>query len=604
MATEKNGPEAATTSGSHDSRHNSTTDESSAAEAVGKKTPPFTIDVDYRAPDPVTDGGRRRPVAEDVDLYMFGHMPELTVDDMLAEPERDPKTHELILKDPSWDPKAVPVAISPTDSGNADLLVNYYQQQIRYCPQTRRWLEYNGCHWEVATGDAVAIRAARSVIDGMYPMRASDPVTAIGAEDTPAVKAEKKRNDAAAKTWTAHKLRSQSLRSLKSMVELATKNPLIQIDVRQLDSYPDMLQTPDAVVDLGTGNDYSTDRYWWHTKTTGARHDDNMPPTRWYQFLYETFCGDFDLINYVQQLAGITALGEVKHHVFIYLYGQHGDNGKSVLVEVLTKVLGDYAISMPANFLLAGRDKHETEIARLKGARMAAGAEINAGSTFDEAKVKWLTGGDRLTGRFMHGDFFDFEPTHTLWLMGNHLPHVPAGGNSFWRRMRVIPFNHRVPAEKRIDGLAQQLVDAEGPAILAWIVNGAAEVAECGLMDPPAAVREATGAYAADETEESPFEAFRAECLQAGDATPVERGVMYGLFQKWIADNRDRFDDPHLTQPQFARQLGREANLRTTSRNGYRAYWDIDISPEGLRLLTGAAHESARAEHTLPAREK
>jgi putative DNA primase/helicase len=115
---------------------------------------------------------------------------------------------------------------------------------------------------------------------------------------------------------------------------------------------------------------------------------------------------------------------------------------------VVKSVLGDYAIPAPANFLLAGRDKHETEIARLAGARFVVCSEINQGTRFDEAKVKLLTGGDTLTGRFMHGNFFDFRPSHTLFLMGNHQPTVGAGGHAFWRRVRLVPFTHQVPEER------------------------------------------------------------------------------------------------------------------------------------------------------------
>ncbi len=199
--------------------------------------------------------------------------------------------------------------------------------------------------------------------------------------------------------------------------------------------------------------------------------------------LHDTFQGEHEaeLIDYMQQLLGCAAIGKVIHHILPFFYGS-GANGKSCLLETVSLVFGDYAISAPANFLMAARNEHATEIARLQGARFVVCSEINQGTKFDEAKVKLLTGGDKLTGRFMRADYTDFTPTHTLFLMGNHQPTVGAGGHAFWRRLRLIPFAHQV--EKKIDGYHQQMFDAEGPAILAWIVAGAVKVINNGLTEP------------------------------------------------------------------------------------------------------------------------
>jgi putative DNA primase/helicase len=360
------------------------------------------------------------------------------------------------------------------------------------------------------------------------------------------------------------------------------------VPLDKLDSHADILNTPSGVIELSTGNRYSNDPYWWATKSTGVHCDNTKKPCpRWAQFLIDTFGEDWELIGYVQQLAGLTAIGEVIEHVFPYLYGPSGDNGKSVLMDVLSAVLGDYAITAPANFLLAGRDKHETEIARLKGARFVAGSEVNAGATFDEARLKLLTSGDRITGRYMRGDFFDFTPTHTLWLMGNHLPRVPAGGNSFWRRMRVIPFTRQVPPDRRVEGLARQLVAEEGPQILAWIVAGAVEVINHGLMDTPAAVLAATGAYAEAETVEDPFAAFAAECLESSNDPNdfVVPRAMFAAYQRWAEAYPDRAEWPLLPK-QVSRHLKRSAGLSARPVNGLWAYHRVRILPNwaGWRL--------------------
>jgi putative DNA primase/helicase len=251
--------------------------------------------------------------------------------------------------------------------------------------------------------------------------------------------------------------------------------------------------------------------------------DIDAPHPRWSAFLAETFSGDAELIGYLQRMAGLALMGSVREHVLPFLYGS-GANGKGVLTLVLQGLLGDadsggYAVSAPDGFLMTGRDgKHETEIAPLRGARLVVCAEQTSGKRFDEGKVKRLTGGDMLTGRFMRGDFFDFAASHLMWVLSNHLMwvlsnHLPAvreGGPSFWRRVRLIPFRHVVPEDQRVPDLHEQMLAGEGPAILGWAVRGAVEVLAGGLAEP-AAVMKATEE---DQVSEDTVASFvRDECL-------------------------------------------------------------------------------------------
>jgi putative DNA primase/helicase len=177
------------------------------------------------------------------------------------------------------------------------------------------------------------------------------------------------------------------------------------------------------------------------TRITAYGIDLDAPHPRWDAFLKETFDGDAELINYMRRLAGLALSGFVREHVLPFLHGI-GANGKGVLTLVMQGLLGDadaggYAVSAPDGFLMTGRDgAHPTEIARLRGARLVVCSEQTSGKRFDESKVKRLTGGDVLTGRFMRGDFFDFPPSHLTWVLSNHLPAVREGGPSFWRRVR------------------------------------------------------------------------------------------------------------------------------------------------------------------------
>jgi P4 family phage/plasmid primase-like protien len=340
--------------------------------------------------------------------------------------------------------------------------------------------------------------------------------------------AVKKRNRAIA--WKEYSL---SDRGIRAAVRIAQSDPRMRVDLDLLDTKGFELNTPDGIVDLYTGKLGPHNRESYHTKLTGAGYDPRGDAKMWKAFLHTTFEGNQELIDYMQRLLGYATIGKVTHHVLPFFYGA-GDNGKSCLLETISLVLGDYAISAPANFLMAGRNDHPTEIARLQGARFVVCSEINQGAKFDEAKVKILTGGDKLTGRFMRADYTDFTPTHTLFLMGNHQPSVADGGHAFWRRLQLIPFEHQVPAEEKIDGYHQQMFDAEGPAILAWMVRGAVDVLETGLRIPDF-VKAATKDY---ETSEDAIQQFIDECCKRVTADhKLPSGEVYQRYTQWCGSN-------------------------------------------------------------------
>lgn len=439
-----------------------------------------------------------------------------------------------------------------TDAGNAELLARVHAEHLRYCPEMGRWLSWTGTRWTVNVDDSVAVTAARAVISSLDPTQSKD--------------------------HAKHKLKSLSRLALESMVALARRDPAMRISLDHLDADPHALNTPTGIVNLRTGELTAHTPDGWHTKTTGVAYNRELPAPGWHRFLHTTFGGDEELIRYVQRLAGYAAVGEVSHHVLPFLHGG-GQNGKSVLLDVLMKVLGDYAITAPNNFLLAGRDRHETEIARLNGARLVVCSEVNKESRFDEAKMKLLTGGDRLTGRFMHQNFFDFTPTHTLFLMGNHQPEVAAGGDSFWRRLRLIPFRHKVPEDQRNPNLTRELVENEGPAILAWIVAGAIDMLDNGL-DEPSSVAAATEEYA--EQEDS-LGRFLDECCHLGSAWTIKTKTSHVLarYQRWAHENGAR----DMSAVTLGRELSARFDIKRVKSNGQQFY-------AGLALVADAAQQS------------
>lgn len=367
-----------------------------------------------------------------------------------------------------------PATYSLTDDGNALRLIDTHGRTVRYCPQRERWLTWEGYRWRWDAAGTIH-ELARGIARN------------LPTEDRAAER---------------HRANSLSRRGLDAMVAVARTDQRTTTNIDQLDAKPYQLNTPGGVIDLRTGNLTPANPAALHTRSTTVAPDPTSTPTRWLAFLADTFAGDPELTTYVQRLLGVSLAGIVLEQLLPFAHGP-GANGKTTLLGVVQRVIGigddGYSISAPAEMLLATHQQgHPTEIARLSGARMVVTSELEDGQRFAEARIKQLTGRDVISGRFMRQDWFSFVPTHTLWLLANHQPQVRAGGPAFWRRLRLLPFEHTVPAERRIPDLEDRLVDEEGPAILAWLIAGARDYFRLGLAEP-ASVLAATDAYAGDQ---------------------------------------------------------------------------------------------------------
>jgi putative DNA primase/helicase len=251
-------------------------------------------------------------------------------------------------------------------------------------------------------------------------------------------------------------------------------------------------------IELVTGIDRPPRRGDYITKIAGTSiADPGTPHPLWSAFLNRiTDCNDA-LISFLQRFLGYCLTGLVHEHVLVFLYGT-GANGKTEFVDTVAGIFGDYCISAPIEMFLTSKyDRHPTEIARLKGARLVVAQETTKGRAWDEAKIKNLTGGDRLSARYMRGDFFDFAPTHKLMIAGNTKPSLRNVDEGIRRRILLIPFKVKIPLAERDLKLAEKL-KAEWPAILRWMVDGCLEWQRVGLV-VPTIVRDATEEYLAEQ---------------------------------------------------------------------------------------------------------
>jgi putative DNA primase/helicase len=430
---------------------------------------------------------------------------------------------------------------SCTDDGNALRLVDA-TDNFRFCPETGRWLHWDGQRW--AWDVAWSIRElARKLGRSLKPG-----------------------------DWQTHTL---SHGGVNNAIRLASSDARVVVRVADLDAGGYQLNTPSGIVDLRIGTTSTQTPADLVTKITAYPvATPGTPHPRWTAFLTETFGGDRELIGYVQRLLGLSLTGQVTEHVLPFCYGS-GANGKSVLMNVVSSLLGvgheRYAIHAPADFLMARlHTAHPTEIARLKGSRFVVCQEVNSDQRFDEARVKELTGGDKLTGRFMRQDFFDFEPTHHLWVAGNHRPEVRDGGPAFWRRVRLIPFNHVVPEADQDRHLGERLLADEGPAILRWLVEGAVAAHLEGIAEP-AAVVVATAAYKLDEESVARF--VVEECIIGDPEEPQYVTVTGSLREAYEAFCRADMVEP-VSAKAFTKSL-HELGVRSDRTKRLRLYKGI-----------------------------
>jgi putative DNA primase/helicase len=457
-----------------------------------------------------------------------------------------------------------------SDRGNAKLFAHMYSDRFRHV-EGLGWYRWDEYRWKRAGADKAALWAAGDM-----------------AEQMPARDPRGKFRD---RELYLHRRRTMSTPGLEALLLQARAAPHLALDPDDLDGRKYDLCTPAGVVDLHTGAlrrpDPTSDR---HSRATNVAPE-AIPTPRWHRFLRDTFGEDArgrESIHFLHLLLGYSITGDVGAQVLPFLYGR-GANGKSALLDIVIQILGDYADAAPPGFLMdRGKStQHSTELTELHGRRMVVCSELKPNDRFDESRVKFLTGGDRIKARRMRQDYFSFEPTHKLWLLGNHRPEVSIGGHAFWRRIRLVPLDRTVPDGLKIGNLAHELVHDEGPGILEWLIEGA----RCYLetRDPltgPDAVRRATEAYAATEDH---IGRFLSECCTTEWRGPgpddcasdfkVEQGLLYAAYSKWCGVGEGVTPAaPRAFAVRVRQEVGLASPAEMIKSNGYKYY-------PGLRLV-------------------
>ncbi len=281
------------------------------------------------------------------------------------------------------------------------------------------------------------------------------------------------------------------------------------------------------------------------TKITAVAPQEG-PTTVWEAFLRRVTGGDDKILAFLRRMAGYSLTGSTKVHALFFMYGA-GANGKSTFINALTGCLGEYHRTAPIEaFIASAQDRHPTDLAGLRGARLVTAVETEEGRRWNESKIKTLTGGDKIAARFMRQDFFEFVPQFKLLFAGNHKPGLQSVDEAIRRRIHLIPFTVTIPPAERDEALGECL-RAEGPGILAWAIAGCLEWQEHGLA-PPEAVTAATVSYL--EAEDAIAAWIDERCQRRSDAW--ESSSM--LFASW-KDWADKAGEPAGSMKRFVQCL-------------------------------------------------
>ena len=423
-----------------------------------------------------------------------------------------------------------------TDTGNAQRLYDRCNGEIRYSYVRKKWYYWTGKMWTL--DDTGEIKKYTDLV--LADMKAQAFEMEEGEE------------------------RDQFLKFVNSCGNSNRKNAMvtetqhlegIPVLPDQMDCYQEYLNCQNGIVNLRNGELMPHAPEFMMTKMCLSEYDiRNGKPKMWLKFLDDVCNGDQELIRYLQKCVGYSLTGSTREQCAFFLYGL-GNNGKSTFLDTIADMLGNYAANAQPDTLMTKRNDMgggaNSDIARLKSARFVVTEEPSEGVRLNEGLVKQLTGGGKVTCRFLFGDEFEYEPEFKIWIATNHKPVIRGTDVGIWRRIRLIPFEVNIPKEKVDKGLKYKLRE-EMPQILRWAVEGCMLYAKEGL-EMPACVRKATDEY---KNEMDLLQTFVDACVII-DYTVV-KGVpaneLYAAYVRWAEQNNEYV----MTSRKFFLEIGKK----------------------------------------------
>lgn len=436
------------------------------------------------------------------------------------------------------------------DTGNAQRLNDLFGDKIRFNYVDKKWMLYDKNKWIY---DIVG-----------YIWKLIDK-TVEKIQDEAELYNEDEEME---KCFHKHVKRSRS-NSAKKALEKEVQH-YVPITYNEFDRDKMALNTPNGIIDLRTFKirDNNPDEYF--TKSTNVSYVKNAECPLWEKFLNDIFDYDKELIRYIQKMAGYCLTGSTAEQCIFFLYGT-GCNGKSTFIDILREILGDYASNIQPETIMikSSNSSANSDIARLKGARLVTSVEPNEGVRLNEGLLKQLTGDDIVTARKLYGEEFEFRPEFKLLMATNHKPIIRGTDTGIWRRIHMIPFTVQIPDNKKDRRLKEKLL-GEVSGIFRWALNGLALYQKEGL-EMPTKVKKAVSEYKA---EMDVISSFLGECTIQKPGSVVKASALYSVYQNWCDTNNEY----KMSNTKFGIEMQKRYQKKKIS-NGF-VYVDIDFNDE------------------------
>jgi putative DNA primase/helicase len=415
-----------------------------------------------------------------------------------ARGKRDKPSEEEAMEDP----------VAPAYSDEA-LALRFTKQypNLRYTAKWGQWSIFDGTRWKTDETREVFSCARNVCRDAAREANAAKSAKAIASSKT--------RN---------------------AVTSMASDDRRHAATVEQWDTDPWLLNTPGGTVDLRTGGMRNHDPKDYMTKVTHVSPDPSCPTPLFDKFLDRVTRSDPEFKSYLQRVTGYSLTGLTTDHAMFFFCGD-GGNGKGVLMGTIMDIMGDYHRTAPIEtFTDAKTERHSTELAMLRGARLVTATETEEGRSWAESKIKQLTGGDKIAARFMRQDFFEFVPQFKLMISGNNKPGLKSVDDAIRRRFNLLPFTVKITPEEKDPELREKL-KREWPGILAWMIEGCLDWQERGLV-PPEVVTSATDAYLNDQDAIGKWVDQCCNPLDINAFTPL--ADLFSAFDLWAETLREK----------------------------------------------------------------
>ena len=454
-----------------------------------------------------------------------------------------------------------------SDMGNAGRLVAMHGDNLRHVGEMG-WLYWCGTHWEMDKLNRVQEAAKHTIAE--FRRQAERMLARADGKDA----------KDAAKAIVTFASQSENAARIGNMLTLASSDPKVARNTDDLDAHPYLLNVANGTVDLrnGTLKPHTRDDMLTICAPASLRPWPELPTQSILAAFMQSVQPDLDTQAFIWRCIGMSLIGEQRDHVVLFAYGE-GGNGKGTLFRAARSALGRYFCAIPSDMLIERQNKaHAAQTAQLMGKRLVVADELPTGRSFDAAEVKRLSGGDDIPAQFMRQNWFNFRPSHTLWLQGNDKPHTAAGDYGMWRRMKLIPFLTKPVA---VDNDLDRKLDAERDIVLRMAVDGAVEYQRDGLQSC-AEVDTATAAYRSDEDS---IGQFLVECCEVGNYNCPKASMRTAIEAWWKAEGKMRAPTNQTLKADFAKR-----GIVTGRLHGEPYHW------AGVQLNAVTSAEIARGK--------